>query len=256
MNQKSPKDPKSILILTMKLLYTYFWKMLPIGPLIWLTLIWLIWAEIAQPTSNHVNIYEAESKYSDSWHDLGGVRPMDQISQVLCLSLFMFAQLWPNGLAETMLTVRILWFYLVHMYIYILVPQNFTNLQVASISWGKVKSSAVISITIFREANLPSAEGQVWNRDCWSPGSPPLESCWKQINKTCQRPNMFGACFGLENQLRMCRTIINAIKRFAHSSSRDQRLSNVTHRLWSSAPEDAAANFGDVDHEWVHLPCV
>ncbi len=42
MNQKSPKDPKSILILTMKLLYTYFWKTLPIGALIWLTLIWLI----------------------------------------------------------------------------------------------------------------------------------------------------------------------------------------------------------------------
>ncbi len=42
MNQKSPKGPKSILILTMKLLYTYFWKMLPIGALIWLTPIWLI----------------------------------------------------------------------------------------------------------------------------------------------------------------------------------------------------------------------
>ncbi len=26
MNQKSPKGPKSILILTMKLLLTYFWK--------------------------------------------------------------------------------------------------------------------------------------------------------------------------------------------------------------------------------------
>ncbi len=41
MNQKSPKDPESILILTMKLLYTYFWKMLPAGALIWLTPIWL-----------------------------------------------------------------------------------------------------------------------------------------------------------------------------------------------------------------------
>ncbi len=41
MNQKSPKGPKSILILTMKLLYTYFWKTLPIGALIWLALIWL-----------------------------------------------------------------------------------------------------------------------------------------------------------------------------------------------------------------------
>ncbi len=42
MNKKSREDPKSILILTMKLLYTYFWKMLPIGALIWLTTIWLI----------------------------------------------------------------------------------------------------------------------------------------------------------------------------------------------------------------------
>ena len=30
-NQKRPKDPKWILILTIKLLYTYFWKMLPVG---------------------------------------------------------------------------------------------------------------------------------------------------------------------------------------------------------------------------------
>ncbi len=42
MNQKSPKDPKSIFILTMKLLYTYFLKRLPTGALIWLTPIWLI----------------------------------------------------------------------------------------------------------------------------------------------------------------------------------------------------------------------
>ncbi len=54
MNQKSPKDPKSILILTMKLLYTYFWKRLPVGALIWLAPIWLIWAQIARPTSNHL----------------------------------------------------------------------------------------------------------------------------------------------------------------------------------------------------------
>ncbi len=54
LNQKSLKDPKSILILTMKLLYTYFWKSLPIGALIWLAPIWLIWAQIAQPTSNHL----------------------------------------------------------------------------------------------------------------------------------------------------------------------------------------------------------
>ncbi len=54
MNQKSQNDPKSILILTMKLLYTYFWKMLSVGALIWLALIWLIWAQITQPTSNHL----------------------------------------------------------------------------------------------------------------------------------------------------------------------------------------------------------
>ncbi len=49
MNQKSPKDPKLILIL----LYTYFRKTLPAGALIWLAPIWLTWAQIAQPTSNH-----------------------------------------------------------------------------------------------------------------------------------------------------------------------------------------------------------
>ncbi len=53
MNQKSPKDPESILILTIKLLYTYFWKTLPTGALIWLALIWLAWAEIM---SNHLKI--------------------------------------------------------------------------------------------------------------------------------------------------------------------------------------------------------
>ncbi len=49
MNQKCSKDPKSILILTMRLLYTYFWKTLPVGALIWLVPIWLIWAQIARP---------------------------------------------------------------------------------------------------------------------------------------------------------------------------------------------------------------
>ncbi len=44
MNQKSPKDPKSILILTIKLLCTY-------GALIWLAPIWFTWAQIAQPKS-------------------------------------------------------------------------------------------------------------------------------------------------------------------------------------------------------------
>ncbi len=52
---KSPKDLKSILILTKELLYTYFWKMLPVGALILLAPIWLIWAQISQPTSNHLN---------------------------------------------------------------------------------------------------------------------------------------------------------------------------------------------------------
>ncbi len=64
MNQKSPKDPKSILILTMKLLYTYFWKTLPIGALISLTPIGLIWAQIAQPTSNHLKIERVNTKKS------------------------------------------------------------------------------------------------------------------------------------------------------------------------------------------------
>ncbi len=38
----------------MKLLQTYFWKTLPIGALIWLAPIWLAWAQISQPTSNHL----------------------------------------------------------------------------------------------------------------------------------------------------------------------------------------------------------
>ncbi len=57
LNQKSPKDLELILILTMKLLYAYFWKMLPIGDLIWLTPIWLAFSkssQIVQPTSNHL----------------------------------------------------------------------------------------------------------------------------------------------------------------------------------------------------------
>ncbi len=41
MNQKSLKGPKLILILTMKVLLTYFWKRLPIGASIWLAPIWL-----------------------------------------------------------------------------------------------------------------------------------------------------------------------------------------------------------------------
>ncbi len=65
MNQKSPNDPKSILILTIKLLYTYVWKMLPVGALIWLALIWLIWARIAQPTSYHLK----SNRWGDNFYE-------------------------------------------------------------------------------------------------------------------------------------------------------------------------------------------
>ncbi len=41
LNQNSPIDPKSILILTMKLLYTYFCLALPPRALIWVALIWV-----------------------------------------------------------------------------------------------------------------------------------------------------------------------------------------------------------------------
>ncbi len=57
LNQNSSKDPKLILILTMKLVYTYFWKSLLIGDLIWLTLTWLAFSnssQIMQTTSNHL----------------------------------------------------------------------------------------------------------------------------------------------------------------------------------------------------------
>ncbi len=57
MNQKSPKDPKSIFILTMKLLQTYFWKRLPIGDLISLTPISLAFSKSSQigpSSSNHL----------------------------------------------------------------------------------------------------------------------------------------------------------------------------------------------------------
>ncbi len=63
MNHNSPKDPESIFILTIKLLYTYFWKTLPIGALIWLAPIWLIWAQIVQPTWN----YPKREKNSSLW---------------------------------------------------------------------------------------------------------------------------------------------------------------------------------------------
>ncbi len=38
---KSSKDPKLILVLTMKLLYKYIWLTLPTGALIWVALIWV-----------------------------------------------------------------------------------------------------------------------------------------------------------------------------------------------------------------------
>ncbi len=71
MNQKSPKDPEWILILTIKLLYTYFWMTLPTGDLIWLAPIWLAFSkssQIVQPTSNHLknvkkrNIFMVQKK--------------------------------------------------------------------------------------------------------------------------------------------------------------------------------------------------
>ncbi len=52
-NHESPIDLKLILILTMKLLYTYFFLTLPADALIWLPPIWPVSAQIAQPTSNH-----------------------------------------------------------------------------------------------------------------------------------------------------------------------------------------------------------
>ncbi len=55
----------------MKLLYTYFWKMLPVGALIWLAPIWLIWAEIAQPASNHLKIIKKKFGSVKLWRESG-----------------------------------------------------------------------------------------------------------------------------------------------------------------------------------------
>ncbi len=66
MNHKSLKDPKLILFLTIKMLYTYFWKMLPVGAWIWLALIWLMWAQITQPTSNHLKCARFSAFFSFS----------------------------------------------------------------------------------------------------------------------------------------------------------------------------------------------
>ncbi len=73
MNQKSPKDPKSILILTMKLLQTYFWKTLPIDALIWLALILLAFSKsslIGPSSSNHLKITKKLQHKSAilAWH--------------------------------------------------------------------------------------------------------------------------------------------------------------------------------------------
>ncbi len=85
MNQKSKKDPKLILILTMKLLYTYFWKTLPVGALIWLTPIWLIWAQIARPTSNHLKKPGKLRRFHGSFEK---GRCLEHISKWLQVDLF------------------------------------------------------------------------------------------------------------------------------------------------------------------------
>ena len=83
---KSPKDPKSILILTMKQVYTYFWNTLPTGTLIWLAPIWLDWAHIAQPTSNHLerarDVCKAKQHF---WPEAGHPRKYRQIRLVLMI---------------------------------------------------------------------------------------------------------------------------------------------------------------------------
>ncbi len=69
MNQKSQKDPKSILILTMKLLLTYFWKRLPIGDLISLTPILLAFSKSSQigpSSSNHLKTAQPKNKHGGS----------------------------------------------------------------------------------------------------------------------------------------------------------------------------------------------
>ncbi len=89
LNQNCPKDPKSILILTMKLLYTYFWKTLPTGDLIWLALIWLTFSkssQIVQPTSNHLktsqsswlNLLSHLTRHSSTIWGIGFLRTSDK----------------------------------------------------------------------------------------------------------------------------------------------------------------------------------
>ncbi len=60
----------------MKLLYIYFWKRLPTCALIWLAPIWLTWAQIAQPTSNHLKRDRSES---EAWQVLS--MPVDGSSE-------------------------------------------------------------------------------------------------------------------------------------------------------------------------------
>ncbi len=70
MNQKIQKDPKSILILTMKLLQTHIWKTLPISDLISLGLISLTFSkssQISPSSSNHLKSVFNENKNSCFW---------------------------------------------------------------------------------------------------------------------------------------------------------------------------------------------
>ena len=55
--------------------------MLPVGALIWLALIWLIWAQIARPTSNHLKRQLASCS--------GPLRPLDSAEkpQKVCINV-------------------------------------------------------------------------------------------------------------------------------------------------------------------------
>ncbi len=79
LTQNEPKDPKSILILTMKQVYTYFWKTLPIGDLIWLAVISKS-SQIMQPTSNHL-----KRTFSCQWYDVCGVLVVQFSVDARCL---------------------------------------------------------------------------------------------------------------------------------------------------------------------------
>ena len=87
MNQKSPKDPELIFSLTMKLLYTYFWKTLPAGALIWLAPIWLTWAQIMQPSSNHLKILNQRHNCINRGYSHGLRNWINSVSQPNVLKL-------------------------------------------------------------------------------------------------------------------------------------------------------------------------